>query len=1433
VTELNNEEERKVEAKSSTDDFPIASISSITNEVEINDKVENEVLLKGGSASTTRLVIATWKMRQNTLLIRALKPGVEFYQYKADATFSSILSAVANILKGKRVTSLAYLCHGNPGTLVFCNNKIVSASTVESDSEVKMFLHDLLTQVLVEDSPNIHLDFLASPLLLSQDGQQVLQALKNFLNVPITVSKDILGTDGKRTENKIPSVGELYFHADLLRSWSGSGNQSISSYEKIRTIGRGAYGTAVLYRKKDDDSLVVLKEISMLDLSAAERQSSMNEVKVLSMLSHPNIVSYFDSFDEDGTLWIEMEYADGGTLTDYLAKQDNDLEEREILIMFSQMVSAIKYCHDHNILHRDLKTQNIFLTQEYKVKLGDFGIAKIMTTHNAGNFTVIGTPYYISPEMCEGKPYDHKSDIWALGCILYEMANLVKTFDGTNLPALITKIVKGTFAPIKETYSPEFRLLIRDLLQKDPADRPLAQEILFNRLPELLQRYDHHDTESGESNYQRTRSILYYCDVSTMQLYEIEDLPVKIQITEVAIGLGHIVLVSVERGVYTWGDNSFGQLGHGDYEPRSEATEVELLRGKSITRVVCGDFYTAFLSDNGIILTCGQGDFGCLGHADWKTLTRPKLLDALLTVDVATLNGGSHHLAVTTAEGAVFTWGCGFDGRLGHSNEEHLNVPTQLNFADDNIFINDVRCSNDGTVFIADTGTVFACGRNTGNKLGLNPRQGFLLQFRSRANKIVEFTTVPTLIKDLCRYQISDMQFGGSHSALINCNGHVYTNGNNSDAQLGCGNTKPREVISVVKGFEVDPVTIICCGSTYTMAGVLEQVGKNTLNSVYFWGTNPKFKKLRNISTNESFNASKSTSRINKLSSYDEDTISNDSSDPSNSLNSSASGNELRRSGNETRRYGGETARSEVKTSRSLLPDEISKLSDEEELVKSNLRNIFKGANLQTLNLASKDSAPVIIPYVVFKFQSIGSVEGYDDDEEFPVVLQDIKCAHDHVIIHLETTAPPPKKRKLQEKSLSSSLSSVTSNFKEESSEYSEMDTSGEVPTWIRKELEEGISIGTDTQPPIYIDSGQGSDDEMSQQKTSPLTRTKSCDTLTRRTTQSMLSKDPNFNLVPKLQKQGTLLRILEVETLQDDCLSETRIIDGVSFTTSTAKIRTSDGSGITLNEVDENNNNSDVESIQLPGSLSPQLEHKSPSKSNAPNVEYTPVEKINFNSTLKTKKATVTSPKSSKPPTSSKSRLKRTLLKDKTENAYRSPRNTKKDIREKLTKEKKAMDRPSSSSDIDDMNDERSKSKVDIEEIRRQAKISEENLKDEIDKLYKEKQQQEEVLKQLHDLQLKEKEEKSNKEILEANAREDALKNEILNLKTDLNNQNSKLQDNYNILLSLQEQLLHMQQSQMRSNGAPKQLTTQQLKEAIATHGDSKHMKSSVCSIM
>ena len=133
-------------------------------------------------------------------------------------------------------------------------------------------------------------------------------------------------------------------------------------------------------------------------------------------------------------------------------------------------------------------------------QVGDFGISKKMATHQGAAHTVLGTPYYISPEMCEGQRYDAKSDVWALGCILYEMACLQKTFEGSNLPALVTKIMKGQFAPIRGNYSPGFRQLVRDLLQRDPDFRPSAAETLYDRLPVLLNQFRYQKLEEGEED---------------------------------------------------------------------------------------------------------------------------------------------------------------------------------------------------------------------------------------------------------------------------------------------------------------------------------------------------------------------------------------------------------------------------------------------------------------------------------------------------------------------------------------------------------------------------------------------------------------------------------------------------------------------------------------------------------------------------------------------------------------------------------------------------------------------------------------------------------------------------------------------------------------------------------------------------------------------
>lgn len=257
----------------------------------------------------------------------------------------------------------------------------------------------------------------------------------------------------------------------------------MENYEKIKSIGRGAYGTVYLCRRNSDRCHVIIKQIPVEEMSKEERVAAKNEVQVLSMLKHPNIIAYLESFVEEKALMIVMEYAQGGTMYTFLEEREGKLlDEDEIIRLFVQIVLALCHVHQQNILHRDLKTQNILLNKTRKVvKIGDFGISKILSSKSKAN-SVIGTPCYISPELCEGKPYNQKSDIWALGCVLYELATLKKAFEASNLPALVMKIMKGNFIPISERYSEDFKNLVLNMLQVDPAKRPTLRQIMAQPL---------------------------------------------------------------------------------------------------------------------------------------------------------------------------------------------------------------------------------------------------------------------------------------------------------------------------------------------------------------------------------------------------------------------------------------------------------------------------------------------------------------------------------------------------------------------------------------------------------------------------------------------------------------------------------------------------------------------------------------------------------------------------------------------------------------------------------------------------------------------------------------------------------------------------------------------------------------------------------------
>ncbi|CAJ0963399.1 unnamed protein product [Ranitomeya imitator] len=162
-----------------------------------------------------------------------------------------------------------------------------------------------------------------------------------------------------------------------------------------------------------------------------------------------------------------------------------------ILDWFVQLCLALKHVHDRKILHRDIKSQNIFLTKSGTIQLGDFGIARVLNSTIELARTCIGTPYYLSPEICENRPYNNKSDIWALGCVLYEMCTLKHAFEAGNMKNLVLKIIRGSYPPVSVHYSYDLRNLLSMLFKRNPRDRPSVNSILekpfiFKRIEKLL-----------------------------------------------------------------------------------------------------------------------------------------------------------------------------------------------------------------------------------------------------------------------------------------------------------------------------------------------------------------------------------------------------------------------------------------------------------------------------------------------------------------------------------------------------------------------------------------------------------------------------------------------------------------------------------------------------------------------------------------------------------------------------------------------------------------------------------------------------------------------------------------------------------------------------------------------------------------------------------
>ncbi|XP_061864455.1 serine/threonine-protein kinase Nek4 isoform X3 [Colius striatus] len=255
---------------------------------------------------------------------------------------------------------------------------------------------------------------------------------------------------------------------------------SLSAYCILRVVGKGSYGEVNLVRHQQDNQQYVIKKLNLRYASSRVRKAAEQEAQLLSQLKHPNIVAYRESWQgEDGLLYIVMGFCEGGDLYQKLQERKGELlPEKQVVEWFIQIAMALQYLHGKHILHRDLKTQNVFLTQANIIKVGDLGIARVLENQYDMASTVIGTPYYMSPELFSNKPYNYKSDVWALGCCVYEMATLKHAFNAKDMNSLAYQIVKGKLPPMPKDYSPQLVEIVRTMLSKKPEERPSMKTIL-------------------------------------------------------------------------------------------------------------------------------------------------------------------------------------------------------------------------------------------------------------------------------------------------------------------------------------------------------------------------------------------------------------------------------------------------------------------------------------------------------------------------------------------------------------------------------------------------------------------------------------------------------------------------------------------------------------------------------------------------------------------------------------------------------------------------------------------------------------------------------------------------------------------------------------------------------------------------------------------
>ena len=275
----------------------------------------------------------------------------------------------------------------------------------------------------------------------------------------------------------------------------------MDGFEILEKLGDGAYSVVYKVRRKEDSKIYALKKVNLSNLSQKEKENSLNEVRILASVKSTFVIAYKEAFidESDQSLCIVMEYADKGDLYQKITqfkKMGCLIDEVDIWRIFIQMTKGLKALHDLKILHRDLKSANIFLFSDGSAKIGDLNVSKV--AYRGLGYTQTGTPYYASPEVWRDEPYDMKSDVWSLGCVTFEMLALHPPFRAENMEKLYNKVIQCQYGKISDRYSEDIKEIIKLLLKVKTKERPTCAQILKH--PLIKKRIEFFQAQAGNDN---------------------------------------------------------------------------------------------------------------------------------------------------------------------------------------------------------------------------------------------------------------------------------------------------------------------------------------------------------------------------------------------------------------------------------------------------------------------------------------------------------------------------------------------------------------------------------------------------------------------------------------------------------------------------------------------------------------------------------------------------------------------------------------------------------------------------------------------------------------------------------------------------------------------------------------------------------------------